>query len=100
MEEITFCCERLKDAYEEIDPEHDVLVFTSKFDETQWFIMGWLIYTFTHFVVAILLERDLGERLNRLIKDDRRVGPEYFSSLKFANGKDAFRWVITEFSGL
>lgn len=35
MVEITFCCERLKEAYEEIDPEHDVLVFTSKFDETQ-----------------------------------------------------------------
>jgi hypothetical protein len=40
MDELTFCCWRLKAAYEEDDPEHEVLVFTRKFDETQWYING------------------------------------------------------------
>lgn len=40
MDEITFCCERLKDIYEEVDPKHKIIVFTKKFDETQWYIRG------------------------------------------------------------
>lgn len=35
MEEVPFCCERLKDAYKKIDPKHEILVFTRDFDETQ-----------------------------------------------------------------
>lgn len=40
MVEITFCCERLKDMYEENDPNHEILVYTRDFDETQWYING------------------------------------------------------------
>lgn len=40
MDELSFCCWRLKAAYEEDDPEHEVLVSTREFDETQWYING------------------------------------------------------------
>ena len=40
MGELTFCCWRLKDIYEEVGPEHEILVFTREFDETQWYING------------------------------------------------------------
>lgn len=40
MQEISFCCERLKEVYNEEDADHEVFVYTTDFDETQWYIPG------------------------------------------------------------
>ena len=37
-QEVTFCCERLKEVYTEDDSNHNIFVFTPNFDETQWYI--------------------------------------------------------------
>ncbi|ATW24575.1 hypothetical protein [Candidatus Formimonas warabiya] len=63
MEKITFCCERLKDAYEEIDPDHEVLVFTEEFDETQWFISGLAHLYFCPFCGSYIAGNGFGKKV-------------------------------------
>jgi len=61
--EISFCCARLKDAYKEIDPDHEILVFTEKFDETQWFINGLAHLYFCPFCGSYIAGHGFGKKV-------------------------------------
>ena len=63
MEEIIFCCDTFKDMYEIFDPEHEILVFTHKFDETQWYIRGLAHLYFCPFCGSYIVGKGFGEKV-------------------------------------
>lgn len=69
MNEITFCCQRLKDAYEEIDHDHEILVFTRKYDETQWYISGLAHLYFCPFCGSYIAGEGFGRKVEPFTKE-------------------------------
>lgn len=73
MDEISFCCERLKDMFEIFDPKHKLLVFTRKFDETQWYINGLGHLHFCPFCGSHIAGKGFGKPAEPLIKMAKKL---------------------------
>lgn len=69
MDEITFCCKRLKDAYEVIDQNHEILVFTRRYDETQWYISGLAHLYFCPFCGSYIAGEGFGIKVEPFAKE-------------------------------
>lgn len=63
MGEISFCCETLREMYEIFDHDHKVLVYTTKFDETQWYINGLAHLYFCPFCGSYIAGRGFGKKI-------------------------------------
>ena len=63
MDSINFCCERLKVVYERVDPEHEILIFTTDFDETQWYINGLSHLYYCPFCGSYIAGKGFGKKI-------------------------------------